>query len=215
MANANYSLEEIMQDKHIESLINESNSAAETLLKAAQEGEHNVDLPALAQKASELIGQLRHATAQQYEQVVALREFAEQVATMCIWEHDDDEGNSYNECDEPDDGYGDSHSALMATIEQSRTLLSKKLPELRTVSALVDQVQRTAVSAINSGQSVVIDRMLPSVAIYHGPDQEFFFQEHEAKKLLDDAEVAVEGLVQETHQVLVVEDYLLFLSQSW
>jgi thymidylate kinase len=103
----------------------------------------------------------------------------------------------------------------MATIEQSRTLLSKKLPELRTVSALVDQVQRTAVSAINSGQSVVIDRMLPSVAIYHGPDQEFFFQEHEAKKLLDDAEVAVEGLVQETHQVLVVEDYLLFLSQSW
>lgn len=204
-----------MENKHVEHLINEATSTAEAIFKAAEEGEHNVDLPELAQQAGELIGRLRQAAAQQHEQVIVMREFVEQVSVMSIWDFDNDQGNQYNECDEPDDGYNDSHAALMGTIEQSRALLDEKLPALQTVNELVDRVLRTAVKARQQGHSVVIDRLLPTVAIVHGPDQEYFFQEHEAKALIDDWEMAVESLVNETHQALDLEDYILYLSQGW
>lgn len=48
--------------------------------------------------------------------------FVDQVARLSLWDHDRDDGTPYRECEEPDDGYGDSHECLMALIEQARAL---------------------------------------------------------------------------------------------
>lgn len=50
--------------------------------------------------------------------------FVDQVASLSIWSYDQDDGNPYAECEEPADGYLDSHCALMALIEEARKLRS-------------------------------------------------------------------------------------------
>lgn len=50
--------------------------------------------------------------------------FVDQVASLSIWSYDKDDGTPYQECEEPADGYLDSHCALMALIEEARKLRS-------------------------------------------------------------------------------------------
>lgn len=52
--------------------------------------------------------------------------FVQHVASLSMWNWDDDKGAALNECEEPSEGYQDSHEALMGLIEGARDLLAKK-----------------------------------------------------------------------------------------
>jgi hypothetical protein len=204
-----------MNAERINVLLEESLSTHAELLKAASEGEHNVDLPELAEKACDLIEKLRAATAQLQAQNSVMQTFVGRVSELRMWDYDDDEGNRYQECDEPDDGYGDSHDALMGLIEMSRDLVEDKLPTIETVSEIVNQVANAALNARLEGQSVAINRSLPSVSVKTSGDEEYFFQEHEAEQLIDRAQKAIDELGSESQPVLDIEDYILYLAQGW
>ena len=50
--------------------------------------------------------------------------FVERVANLSIWDHDQDNGEPYDELDEPPgDGYLDSHTCLMNLIETARDIV--------------------------------------------------------------------------------------------
>ena len=49
-------------------------------------------------------------------------ELVNAIARMNIWSYDNDKGDDYAECDEPSEGFLDSHCALMSLIEQSRKI---------------------------------------------------------------------------------------------
>lgn len=53
-------------------------------------------------------------------------EFIKSLAALSIWEWDKDDGSPYDECDEPNDGFKDSHNCLMHLIEQARAILAEK-----------------------------------------------------------------------------------------
>lgn len=63
------------------------------------------------------------------EHQVQARDLADQqklvrnLAALSIWSYDRDDGSAYEECEEPDDGYVDSHMCLMRFIEQARSTL--------------------------------------------------------------------------------------------
>ena len=52
----------------------------------------------------------------------ALQQLVDELAQMSIWDFDNDEGNPYSECEEPAEGYLDSHVALMFLIEKARRI---------------------------------------------------------------------------------------------
>lgn len=66
---------------------------------------------------------------------------------------------------------------------------------------LIPKIEAVAEAARAEGQTVVIDRVLPSVDINNG---QYYFQEHEADELL--ATVPAE---------LSAEDWILYCVQSW
>lgn len=51
-------------------------------------------------------------------------QFVQHVAGLSIWDYDQNDGTRYAECEEPDDGYLDSHNALMGMIEGAREALT-------------------------------------------------------------------------------------------
>lgn len=51
-------------------------------------------------------------------------EHVQSLASMYIWGYDRNNGERYTECAEPDDGYLDSHNALMGMIEGARAALA-------------------------------------------------------------------------------------------
>lgn len=51
--------------------------------------------------------------------------FVESVAGLSIWDYDKGDGTPYEECDEPAEGYLDSHVCLMQLIEQARSMLNQ------------------------------------------------------------------------------------------
>ena len=71
------------------------------------------------------------------------------------------------------------------------------------------QIELIADSARSAGQYVEINPYLPTVLVYRGPDDEYFFQEHEASELLDKAET-----VSNEYEVSQ-EDYILWSAQGW
>ena len=48
--------------------------------------------------------------------------FIKDVAEMSIWDYGKHDGSMYNECEEPRDGYLDSHLCLMELIERAREI---------------------------------------------------------------------------------------------
>ena len=52
--------------------------------------------------------------------------FVHQVGALSIWDYDQNDGTRYQECDEPVDGFLDSHTCLMDLIEQARNLQEGK-----------------------------------------------------------------------------------------
>lgn len=50
------------------------------------------------------------------------KKLVEKIAGLCLWDFDKDDGTPYKECEEPDDGYLDSHDCLMNLIEEARAI---------------------------------------------------------------------------------------------
>lgn len=48
--------------------------------------------------------------------------FLQNVADLKIWDYDKDDGVPYEECEEPAEGYLDSHCCLMSLIEEARSI---------------------------------------------------------------------------------------------
>lgn len=48
--------------------------------------------------------------------------FVDQVAALNIWGYDTDDGSPYTECEEPSEGFLDSHCCLMGLVEEARKL---------------------------------------------------------------------------------------------
>lgn len=73
-----------------------------------------------------------------------------------------------------------------------------------TQDELIEQIESTAKYCRSEGQYVEINWSLPYVAVYRGPDDEYFFQGEEASDLLD-----------ECPDYVSEEDYILWSSQGW
>jgi len=84
-----------------------------------------------------------------------------------------------------------------------------------TNNTLIQQIIEISTAARNGGQSVRIDKMLPSVDVVRGDDDEFFYQEHAATELIDQAKQVISDLGEEAEVALEVEDVLLYQAQSW
>ena len=69
---------------------------------------------------------------------------------------------------------------------------------------LAQRVEDCVKAAQLRGQRCEIDNVLPTVLIVHGADDEFFFQEQNARELLDSVPAYCNPA-----------DYLLYISQSW
>lgn len=79
---------------------------------------------------------------------------------------------------------------------------------------LIEQIRNTAKAAQESGQSVSIDAVLPTVCVTRGVDDAFFFQEHEATELLKYVDNALANIGEAAIDISE-EDYLLYLAQGW
>jgi hypothetical protein len=116
-----------------ESKVNQPLTDAEALVaqRLIDSEEHAGEgaVPPIAFEASELIKKLctelistRAALDQATKQSKESEDFVRQIAEMQIWSYDKNDGSPYNECDEPANVFLDSHTALMDSIEQARTL---------------------------------------------------------------------------------------------
>lgn len=75
---------------------------------------------------------------------------------------------------------------------------------------IANEIERIANACRASGQFVEYDHRLPSVLVYRGKGDEFFFQEHEAQSLVDEFESC-----KELQDTLFFEDWLLWCAQGW
>lgn len=63
-------------------------------------------------------------------------DFVEQVARLRLWDWSDNDGNLVSECEEPAEGWLDSHVSLMELIESARTISGHEEIPGRVVSTL-------------------------------------------------------------------------------
>ncbi len=93
--------------------------------------EHAVDdsVPDVAIEAAEVIKRLsgslkavQSALSQTMQYAEKADKFVNQVGSLSIWSYDKNDGAPYQECDEPADGFLDSHMCLMSLIEQARAM---------------------------------------------------------------------------------------------
>lgn len=100
------------------------------LLKASNEGQQSAapvnDQSAEVQRLTEALAATQTALSQAMQQAEKAGQFVERVAGFSIWSYDKNDGSPYEECEEPSEGFLDSHCALMATIEDARDLLAAK-----------------------------------------------------------------------------------------
>lgn len=84
--------------------------------KAESQGSELIIDGALLEQAAKQAGTLRAP------QQPSPDDFVSRVAGLSIWDYDQNDGTPYRECEEPTDGYLDSHSTLMDLIEEARQL---------------------------------------------------------------------------------------------
>lgn len=81
---------------------------------------------------------------------------------------------------------------------------------------LIAQIASTAQVARDAGQSVTINPTLPTVSVYRGEGDEFFFQEHEADDLLTQARETLDNLIDEEDVAQIgEEEVILHQAQGW
>ncbi len=90
-------------------------------------------VPEVAFEATEVIKRLsgalkatQSALSQAMQYAEKADKFVHQVGALSIWSYDRNDGTPYQECDEPADGFVDSHTCLMDLIEQARVLQEGK-----------------------------------------------------------------------------------------
>lgn len=69
------------------------------------------------------------ALPEQHALTAKLGQFLGQLAGLRIWSYDMEDGTPYKECDEPSDGFLDSHTCLMETILEARALNAELLSD--------------------------------------------------------------------------------------
>lgn len=86
--------------------------------------------------------------------------FVQRVSRLSIWDWSLN-GAHYAECEEPSDGYEDSHSCLMALIEQARVIQAE--PTIQKTMIVQDEVPCGTTGRLVSLDGIPIDGTLESV----------------------------------------------------
>ncbi|CAM5530074.1 hypothetical protein TMEC54S_00244 [Thauera mechernichensis] len=94
--------------------------------------------------------------------------FVNHVASLSMWDWDDDKGAALNECEEPSEGYQDSHEALMGLIEAARDLLAKKAAHVEERVQDRETPALVLVKPEESGSDYVLQDGSPSCRITVG-----------------------------------------------
>ena len=93
--------------------------------------EHAVDaaIPEVAEDAVEIIARLQAALvatqtalSQAMQHGETANKFITRVAGLSMWSYSKDDGTPCDECEEPSEGFIDSHCCLMSLIEEARKL---------------------------------------------------------------------------------------------
>lgn len=95
--------------------------------------------------------------------LTASETFLRSVANLSMWNYDDDDGEPLAECEEPDDGYLDSHMALMNLIEEARAKLESTESTTIDRAALIDEARRMTTRLTDSEEHAV-EAAIPPVA---------------------------------------------------
>ena len=80
---------------------------------------------------------------------------------------------------------------------------------------LVQNINSTAMKARESGQSVTVDYGLPCLSVVRGEDDEYFFQEADADRIIQDYRSVISSIEEESGLALSMEDYILYVAQGW
>lgn len=80
---------------------------------------------------------------------------------------------------------------------------------------LIKKIRHIADTAETRGQTIKIDFMRPEVSISRGENDEHFFQDDRAEKLLAQAQRVISDLGNGRDRALSVKEVLLFQIQVW
>lgn len=116
----------------VEQLINLIEQLQASARKAESLGSELIIDGALLEQAAKQAGTLRAP------QQPSPDDFVSRVAGLSIWDYDQNDGTPYRECEEPTDGYLDSHTTLMDLIEEARRLETQG-PEATALYQFPDQ----------------------------------------------------------------------------
>lgn len=106
----------------------DAESICERLLDS-EEHAGEAAIPEVAEDAVEVINRLttglkatQVALSQAMQHSEKAGKLVERIAGLSIWDYDKNDGTPYEECEEPGDGYLDSHCCLMDAIEEAREI---------------------------------------------------------------------------------------------
>lgn len=86
------------------------------------------DAVALIKRLAASLKATQQALSQSMQHSESAGKFVEHIAGLGIWDYDKNDGTPYQECEEPTDGYLDSHCCLMESIEVARTITNTGNP---------------------------------------------------------------------------------------
>jgi hypothetical protein len=106
----------------IDRLLDSEEHAGEAAIPTVAE-----DAAKLLQDLNDMVGLLEEANQNLISERNEALQFVEQVGRLSIWSFDNNDGEAYEECEEPSEGFLDSHCCLMALIEQAREIQKKQV----------------------------------------------------------------------------------------
>ena len=88
---------------------------------------------------------------------------------------------------------------IFESLQETQRIEESKLP-----ARMVRDYEKRAAAERRGGGQIEINHRLPTVAVVTSSGEQFFFQEHEAQKLLDDVPENISA-----------EDFILAQAQGW
>jgi len=85
--------------------------------------DQQADIPA-STKLQTALAATQTALSQAMQHAEKAHAFVESTASLSLWGYDHADGSRCEECEEPSDGYLDSHNCLMDIIQEARALLN-------------------------------------------------------------------------------------------
>ncbi|APZ42524.1 hypothetical protein [Acidihalobacter ferrooxydans] len=92
-----------------------------------------------------------------------MREFIQSLAELSLWDHDDDNGQPFEECDEPEYGYLDSHEALMTHIEAVKPG-SHEATAVDTIGAMILAQKKAGFDIVSPAYLEALETVFDAVA---------------------------------------------------